>query len=307
MGEYLVTGYQGLGDSIYKRPFVRALLESDDRPVWVETCWPQLFEDMNVRCFPPEKITLRTQRENVDRRRGYRDAARPPASAYPIDLSYSEREVRRGASIYRTYRARTPLRGREIPALDLPMFNVAVPIRDAHLSRLAIIRPCTVRREWPNPARNCDARYLAHAADELARRGYYVVAVANLAPGEEDLVMPAPRAHEQHLAGLPIPILFELVRLARVIVSPVGWIVPAALAYGTPLACLLGGQLGATGPAVIAPGDMPLSKPNYARFISPDDPCPCFDRQHACRKTIRDFPFVLSQTLDDLRDIRRAA
>lgn len=49
---------------------------------------------------------------------------------------------------------------------------------------VAVIRPATVRKEWANPARNPDPKYLADAAREL-RKHFYVVSLADLEEGEE--------------------------------------------------------------------------------------------------------------------------
>ena len=60
----LIRGQWGLGDNIFARPIVRACVAKYD--VWLETPWPELFEDLPIR-FVAARRDLRTQMRNVAR------------------------------------------------------------------------------------------------------------------------------------------------------------------------------------------------------------------------------------------------
>lgn len=74
--------------------------------------------------------------------------------------------------------------GKVASVFDLPSFGESAVQPD---KPVAVIRPATVRKEWANPARNPDPKYLAEAAREL-RKHFYVVSLADLEKGEEWLV-----------------------------------------------------------------------------------------------------------------------
>ncbi len=75
---------KGLGDNIYQRAFVQQIR----RPVFLETPWPELYQDMpHVQCVRPS-TKLRTQAKNIARQSRW---ARPP-------MGGAQKHIRYGAS-----------------------------------------------------------------------------------------------------------------------------------------------------------------------------------------------------------------
>lgn len=255
-----VRGMRGLGDNIYQRAFVRQL----PGQVYVDTPWPELYQDLpNVRCLEPS-TTLRTQAKNARR---HHDWAERPTSGRSLKVSY-------GAGIFAGMRASL---GVDPAALDLPDFG-ASPVAGAY----AVVRPVTVRREWRAESRNPRPEYVAEAAAELRARGLQVVSVADLAAGHEWALDPLPTADiRYHRGELPVERLLALIQGARLVVGGIGWLVPAALAAGVPAWIIAGGNGGYNAPELITPPG-----PHSVRFALPDRFCRCRRRCTRCDKTI---------------------
>ena len=274
MRPIFVQSMKGLGDGIYQRPFVRA--ESARRPVFLDTPWPQLYADLpNV--FPVKPATtLRTQAKNA--------AAQPdsawhdrPLIADTARFGYGTRELRRH-SIMRALETALPLRGApfvfDLPPVPAGTTRGGIPY--------AVVRPVTLRREWTNSARNPDPSAVFKVAQWLQDAGFMVVLVADLKPGEEEAVGTLPPCDVAYLKGeLDVSELMALVRGASAVIGGVGWIVPMAIAAGTPLFVIQGGQLRHNGPQAITDPRMNLSRVGWAK---PRYPCDCENMRHTCRK-----------------------
>jgi len=108
--------------------------------------------------------------------------------------------------------------------------------------------------------------------------------VADLQDGEEEALYPLPYADATlHEGELTTRELLALVRKADIVVGGVGWIVPACIAYGTRLFCILGGTGMYNAPERITHSSMDLSQVYFAR---PDNYCMCNVMQHKCDKRI---------------------
>jgi hypothetical protein len=68
-----------------------------------------------------------------------------------------------------------------------------------------------------------------------------------------------------------------------VVVGGVGWIVPAAIALGTPAFIVLGGNGGMNAPDRLLHPAMPADHIGFAR---PKEMCLCMDMHHSCNKAI---------------------
>ena len=90
----------------------------------------------------------------------------------------------------------------------------------------------------------------------------------------------------QILLHLATKELLGLIREADIVVGGVGFIVPACIAYGTRLFCILGGNGMYNAPEKITYHKMDLSRVYFAR---PDNFCPCASAQHQCDKRITDL------------------
>jgi hypothetical protein len=271
-----IRGMWGMGDNIYSRPFVRAA--AAQYRVHLETPWPELYADLNIK-FVRGSRKLRTQQKNIARQ-----SADLWSSALPqrqIQVGYPGLQW---LSIITALEQRwSRLNVRFDPALfDLPDMGRSPIASD---KPIAVIRPVTVRAEWRNEARNPRPEYVAALAAELMPT-HTVVAVADLAEGQEWAVGNLPPAHWNFLHGeLPVRELLALVRDADIVIGGVGWIVPAALALKVKAFVVLGGHGGHNAPAKITDPRLDLSRIGFA---VPEKFCRCTNMLHACDKQISD-------------------
>lgn len=282
----------GLGDNIYARPFVRAWSAGEARgPCWLYTPWPQLFTDLPVGVIKPSRMGLRVQRRNIDEQPpGVWSSPGPRADRRRLNYCLAVPgesvidEIERGVG----WPAGQPF------VFDLPDFGPS-PVT---ASRVAVVRPTTLRREWSNAARNPDPAYPARAATLLREAGYHVVVVADIDERAEPLLGELPEGDTNYLHGeLCVTQLLALVQHAAVVVGGPGWIVPAAVATRTPLVVIAGGQAAHNGPSVLIDQRMDASR---VRWILPDDYCQCRSMQHDCAKGISHFRARFIDALDEL-------
>jgi hypothetical protein len=288
----LVRGMWGLGDNIYSRPFVRAAAAQYE--LHLETPWPELYADLDIK-FVRGSRKLRTQQKNMARQAW--DCWSQPARMKEIKVSYFDLAAR---SIIRSLECRWAMLSVKLdPTLfDLPELGPSPIVAD---KPIAVIRPVTVRSEWRNVARNPLPEYVAMLAEHLMAT-HTVVAVADLAPGEEWAIGNLPPAHWNFLHGeLSVRELLALVRDADIVVGGVGWILPAGLALKVNTFVVLGGHGGHNAPEKITDPRLDLSRIGFA---VPEKFCRCTNMLHACDKTIAD---PLGQFYRWRRSLRAAA
>lgn len=298
-----IHGMKGLGDNLFQRPFVRAACARHPT-VFLETPWPELYEDL-PKVRPVRSLTkLRTQRRNERASRAAWVTA--PGLAKRARFSYGSGELRH-MSILEALDNCVPLGPGDGLYLDLPAgFTRPAPILPAVTvppgAPYVVVRPATVRREWSNPWRNPRPEYLADAARACRRAGYRVVVVADLEDGEEWLDGELPPYDMASLDGsLDVRELFGLLEGAAGVIGGVGWIVPAALAMQKPTLVVLGGNGMHNAPEKITDPRLDLSPLTFAR---PDRFCMCEGkvgrRDHECDKRIRDLSTPIERWLTKL-------
>jgi hypothetical protein len=288
---YYINSMKGLGDNIFQRHIVKALLNSRNE-VWISTPWPELYRDLSVH-FVRVETSLRTQKKNMEK------SATDWVSSYPSDCmvinpAYGARDLEKGSII----RAMESKAGFKLDITDFGLSSYGgLPCQIKNNGRpVAVIRPVTVRREWENTARAPLPKYIEEASLELKRRGYWVVSVADLDGDNEWLVGSEPYADQKFYKGeLGISDLMGLIEGSAVVVGGVGWIVPACIALETPLFCILGGQGGHNAPGIITDTRMNLS---MIRFATPDKFCRCTDMKHQCEKVISNMLFSFTRFLN---------
>lgn len=284
----IFQGWLGLGDTIYYRPAARA--QAGHRDVYVETAWPELFSDLDVGLVRPN-TRYRTQRKNIRRHDDRTPWVPRPGNAESVRPG----QRTEFGSVPESIVATVDMHG-EPYVFDLPDFGPS-PIR-TRTRPLAVLRPVTHRREWLNIARSPDPAYVATAATELVRRGYYVVSVADVDGEQEWIEEPAPTAGRRlHHGELKPTELLALVQHADLVVGGVGWIVPACVAMGTPLIVIGGGYGHLNNPDWLMG---PLVDGSRIRWLLPDDFCMCADPVHDCPKDISEFDGRFAQALGDL-------
>ncbi|HDG1667821.1 TPA: hypothetical protein PFE31_002073 [Kluyvera ascorbata] len=267
-----IDGMLGMGDNIYQRAFVRQLPAG----TFIKTPWPELYEDLPV--LPVRSNTaLRTQRKNEHRTQAAYH--RPPDMRQTKRIFYGPEHLRRG-SIFDAMRQQF---GVEPGAISLPSFG---PAEFTHEKPIAVIRPATVRSEWRSDSRNPDPNYLLKAS-RILREHFCVISVADLQDGEEWAVGELPEADLRlHAGELGLKSLMRLVEHAAVVVTPVGWALPAAIAYKTPVYVVAGGRGGHNAPEIVTDPVMDLSRVGWA---IPDNYCRCEAWDHHCDKRISHF------------------
>lgn len=263
----LVRGMLGLGDNIYQRAVLRELARTHE--VWLMTPWPQLYDDLPVRCVRPE-TKLRTQARNVAQ---WASWAMPPRGLPEQRITYAGRD----GTMLEALCAALGVKA------DRLIFDLPASVRGKARLPYIVIRPATVRAEWPAAARNPLPEYLALAA-EVLRKDFHIISVADLASGAEWPVLPLPCADETFHAGeLGIDELLGLVAGAAGVVGGVGWLVPAAVACRVPMFLIYGGWGKDNGPTRIFDKRMHTDLVEQA---IPDRFCMCSRHNHACDKRI---------------------
>lgn len=273
MTPLVLEGMHGLGDNLYQRAVLRTL----GGEVFLETPWPQMYADMpQVRCVRPG-TRLRTQAKN---------AARRDLDGLWHRLRATERIRRR-----RWHYVRYPGSLLEALFFDLRRtqpetvdFSGPAVAPESWPKPYVVVRPATVRREWPAASRNPRPEYLAQAAEAARSAGFSVISVADLVEGQEWALDPLPVADKTYHAGeLPLERLLALVAGAAGLIGGVGWLVPAAVAYQVPLLLIYGGAGGWHGPQRILDRRMKTDRITQAL---PDAFCRCKSHEHDCNKTI---------------------
>lgn len=274
-------GRNGLGDAIYTRAVMHAAVRKHQ--VYLGTAWPELFGDLPIRFVKP-RTGLRCPRQNVER--FSEDLWTVPGGAPEREIKY---RLNSRALLHNEPRGLLAQMERKAGVTLTPMRFDLPPLPSAPVfgPNVAVIRPVTARTDWPNPARNPDPVYVAQAAELLRDAGFYVVSVADTAPGVEDIQEPVPFAHARFERGeLGVMTLMSLIRDADVVVGGVGWVVPACMATGTPLIAIGGGRGGPDGPQYLVDSRVPGVR---IRWLLPDDYCICWSKTHNCPKAISSF------------------
>lgn len=274
--------HNGFGDAIYHRSVIQALHHTEDS--YLACAWPQIYGDLGIPLVRAVS-GLAWPNENM---------AAHPSAYVPRPDRAKERDLRinRFRGLLRSnsmLELMAKVAGVEVQGFSLP----ALPPSPVKADRIAMIRPVTLRADWPHQSRNPLPDYMVQAAQMLIEAEYHVVSVAAVGPIEPYLSTP-PSAHTRFDNGQLGPLeLLSLTAAASLVVTGPGWAVPAALACRTPL-IVIGGGAGATnGPQALVPkwydGDVTWIKPKHF--------CICPHKRHACRKEIPDFTAQFTNAL----------
>jgi hypothetical protein len=271
----VIQGMKGLGDNIYQRAFVRAMVARE--AVYLTTPWPELYQDLPVH-FVYAETPLRTQAKNIARQSADRWSF-APAGTPRIEVRYGHDSLA-GGNILQAMERCLPL-GTAALTMDLPCMVPGLKLPTD--KPIALIRPVTVRSEWQNEARNPLPEYIAAISESLAGK-YYRIVVADIENGREWLVGDLPPYDACYLHGeLSVTDLLGLVGRAALCVGGVGWLVPACIATRTPMFCVLGGMGGHNAPEKITD---PRLETQHIGWATPERFCLCTSFTHSCDKRI---------------------
>lgn len=276
-----IQGMHGLGDNLHQRSVVRQL--SLGHEIWLETPWPCLYHDMPGVNLVGKGSKLRTQAKNAARERD-RFTARPvPRSAKRLEVKYPPEAVRRHGSVLA---AMSNQCGVESGEFRLPIPEAWRARADDLVRRwspdrpLMIYRPLVERTEWGG-CRNRNPDHAAYAdLFRSVREDFFVVSVADVAPGKEWIVGERIDADvELHAGELDIEVLAALVAKSALVYTAPGFAVILAQAVGVPSVAVFGGYENSQS---FSAG---VSQAPYLG-VDPIKPCNCFSHSHRCEKRI---------------------
>jgi hypothetical protein len=140
---------------------------------------------------------------------------------------------------------------------------------------------------WETPPPGIDQVALGYGPLELEAADVFT-AVCDIQVDRELLANGVMPPHNVALTKgeLTVRQLLATVRDAAVVVGPVGWIVPACVALGTPAFVVLGGNGGMNAPDRLL---HPKMAADHIGFAMPKVMCMCMDMRHECEKSIPDL------------------
>lgn len=285
----IVTGHFGIGDNIHQRAVMRELMK--ERTVWLNTCHYQLYHDLVEQglhlILRPTGLHAQAKTIARERRLFDRGFVNPPSTAPRKVIGYPKAAIDKYGSILEAMFGAVNLQYPDKPDFSLPIapswrtqarqLISSWPIGD---KKLMVYRPIVIRREWNGASRNPDPQTYA-ALFEEARKGFFVVSVADLSPGREDIVGTEAQVDVKlHEGQLDFPTMAALWADADVVFCNAGFAPVLAQAVGTPSITVYGGResyrttqrAGAHLAATLG--------------IDPDQPCDCHSATHACKKHI---------------------
>lgn len=276
----VIRGMYGLGDNINQRAFIKEL----GFPLFLNTSWPELYQDLSHVTFVTPSTTLRTQAKNIQRQSPDRFKPWPQNNYTELKIHYGSRDLAQRSIVATMSRL---FGGIKPKVFDLPDFkrpDSKIPFDKP----VAVVRPVTIRKEWMNIARSPDPKYIREAAVLLKDAGYFIVSVADVSPGQEWIEGEEPIADLKfHHGELDVEELLGLCKYAACMVSGHGWATHAAMSLGVPMLVVGGGMGNDNRPSVIAdPEFLDVSK---ITWLLPDKFCMCMKMDHACDKRISNF------------------
>lgn len=253
MDSLLINGMQGMGDNLHQRGIIRQLMTNHE--VWLKTSWVSLYHDLIAQGLHVLRnpTRLRTQNKNQDREAaGFSRKPVPPFTP-TITLQYSGHNVRRQPS-QTILQAMCESAGMGISYADI---DYRLPVPDTWLKpmmetalkwntrgkRIMVYRPLVERpSDWAGAAkRNADPDCYAQVLRPF-RDQFFIVSVADLAPGREWTVGPVLKADvEFHGGELSFEQLAALFSIADVVYTSSGFATILAPAVGTDVISITGG------------------------------------------------------------------
>lgn len=269
---YHVVGMHGLGDNIMQRACIKSL----DGEVYLETPWPQIYQDMpNVY---PVRVnnTLRTQSKNVRSNAGL-FCTTLPKTERPRKVGYTYDKVIEHGSFIKAMTTAFETTNRD--------FSMPVPDRWKEKARkrvntdkpILFYRPLTIRQEWNATTRNPDREHYKSLLDAI-REDYFLVSVADIDPPLERIdSIPVEADLEFHQGELGVEDMVGLMGISSLVYCSPGFALVMAQATNTKMVCVFGGHESARLYERGAKTDC---------LISPINPCECFSKTHNCDKRI---------------------
>lgn len=279
-----VFGMVGIGDSLHQRAVVSELAKT--REIWLRTPWPQLYHDMPEIRLLPHAFHDRAIDRNSAAAASFYSTDSAPTHAVKTSITYADGGVARHGSVVAAMGAAA---GAEPGTFEFPVpdaWKRAARIARAPRGRkLLVYRPLTERVAGASRTRNPDPAAYKAIFDQLRSR-YFVVSVADLAPGDEwQVSLPVEPDIELHAGELALEGLVGLFAIADLVYCAPGMATVLAQAVQTPAITVFGGF--ETRESFAGTGSPWLP-------IEPRRPCGCWREDHACDKEI-DVPAAVER------------
>lgn len=237
-----VTMMQGMGDAVWQRPALQHLLTQYDL-VYALTAWPQLYEDLDpvrLKLLRPSGLSGSRMYYMVDRYTGYHKEPWRVVNHHAIRLYYHVPDCVKPIIPSLFERAYAPA--------DTP-YKLELPRRWDHLGealragrKIAVVRPPTVRKEWPCPARCGDTAAYQQVVTGLGATDYHVIEVGTVCEDEPLFGQPLYHGGDRYLHGELSPEqLWGLIAVADLVVTGPCNILPLAMAYDRQIIGIWGG------------------------------------------------------------------
>lgn len=280
-----VTGFEGMGDSIYMRAALKKLLAREGT-VYLTNPWPQFFWDLSsVKMVKPTTCTLRTQMENVNSVPGSTWQSEPPGLRW-YSYWYDNDALSRGKTPITTFMEQLCVA--DPIDFSMPANPLWMTRRIQDLPRpIGVVHPPSARAEWHNTSRNPRMEYLQAVINE--RSDIFWVSVGWTKDGQEwpDGAPLTGIAKNFDHGELSITEVATLISIAEIVLCGPSFPLPLSAALGTPVLCLFGGSVP---PRCLV--DSRMGK--HVGYVAPEPFCACFSNDHACSK-ILDQAHVLSE------------
>jgi hypothetical protein len=291
----------GLGDNLYQVPLVASFARHVDA-ISLETPFPALYRDipnlLPVRPrFAQERNPPRWYSEESERAAGY-STLRSRSGPVNWRIRYTTHDLSQGMTIQRAMeRGSAPVpTAIEWPAFDEPFASLPAEIEKSS-KPLALVRPVTNYQRRAGSSRSCLPEYVAEASIRLMDT-HTVVSLARIDGHTEAYDGEPPAAHHRYDHGeLSVLQVLEVARRANRIAGGVGWIIPAAMAFGVRTLAIYGGLGAHNNPAVLV--DPRARSGRFLTHAVPERFCMCRFHSHECEsKRIERFSDILSRFLE---------
>lgn len=251
-----INTHIGLGDQVYMRPFIRALVALNQYSVYLDTSWPELWWDTPKLKLIPKDQGLRTQRDNLQRTQFANWC--PPAKALKpenVILTYNKGlSTRKGNIPNHLLDVVKPYGVESLEQCDFkyeppPQTRWIDPRPKGCKKPLALFHPPTRRKEWDCPSRNPHPEIWLPIIKQL-RKAHHIHWVAFLKEGQEwldnGLIGDSVHSPQDTLTikgELTWMEMAAMMQLADVCVSPPGNWIPLGLAVGANVFIPFGGHV----------------------------------------------------------------
>lgn len=246
-----VQGMHGLGDCLHQRAVLRQLMQT--YTVTLETSWPSVYHDLIAEGLMVcrRAVSLRTQSKNAQREADKYVALHPLMRA-GMRISYTGQQVLAAPSqtilevmcnVTRTSFAEADYRLPVPAAWDDVLFNTLGKLPGRFSDKpWMFYRPLIARPEWRGSmARNADPGAY-HELFNSIRDKFYVVSVADLGAGVEQIIGPDAQPDLSfHQGELVFEALAALAKHSALVFTSSGFSAILGPAVGTPTISIGGG------------------------------------------------------------------